>query len=128
MRRCADLVRKLSVVTTEVQKRTLREVWRRQATRCCSHRDLSIPEEAKYLAAAPDLLAAVAALPVDSGLRPEECFRLRGESTTWFNRPLELHNTYGLFLLKSWSTDRFVIGTYSENIVTRWVECNLRVK
>jgi integrase len=42
-------------------------------------------EEARYLAAAPDMLAAVAAVLVDTGLRPEECFRLRWESITWTN-------------------------------------------
>ena len=42
-------------------------------------------EEARYLAAAPDLLAGVAAVLVDTGLRPEECFRLRWESITWTN-------------------------------------------
>ena len=30
-------------------------------------------------------MAGVAAVLVDSGLRPEECFRLRWESITWFN-------------------------------------------
>lgn len=42
-------------------------------------------EEAKYLAASPETLAAVAAVLIDTGLRPEECFRLRWESITWFN-------------------------------------------
>jgi integrase len=42
-------------------------------------------EEARYLAAAPDMLAAVAAVLVDTGLRPEECFRLRWETITWTN-------------------------------------------
>ena len=42
-------------------------------------------EEARYLAAAPDTLAAVAAVLVDTGLRPEECFRLHWESITWTN-------------------------------------------
>jgi integrase len=51
------------------------------------HRErvVTIPEEAKYLAAAPDPQAAVAIVLVDSGLRPEECFRLRWESITWAN-------------------------------------------
>ena len=51
------------------------------------HRErvVTVPEEAKYLAAAPDPMAGVAAVLVDSGLRPEECFRLRWESITWFN-------------------------------------------
>jgi integrase len=42
-------------------------------------------EEARYLAGAPDALAAVATVLVDTGLRPEECFRLRWESITWTN-------------------------------------------
>jgi integrase len=42
-------------------------------------------EEARYLAAAPEMLGQVAAVLVDTGLRPEECFRLRWESITWTN-------------------------------------------
>src|SRR5215831_16350449 len=42
-------------------------------------------EEAKYLAASPEPLAAVAAVLLDTGLRPEECFRLKWESITWLN-------------------------------------------
>jgi integrase len=42
-------------------------------------------EEAKYLAAAPELVAAVAAVLCDTGLRPEECFRLEWEAITWTN-------------------------------------------
>jgi integrase len=42
-------------------------------------------EEARYLAAAPDTLSEIAAVLVDTGLRPEECFRLRWESITWTN-------------------------------------------
>ena len=42
-------------------------------------------EEAKYLAASPDPLVSIAAVLVDTGLRPEECFRLQWESITWLN-------------------------------------------
>ena len=42
-------------------------------------------EEAKYLAAAPEPLASVAVILCDTGLRPEECFRLKWESITWTN-------------------------------------------
>jgi integrase len=42
-------------------------------------------EEARYLAAAPELLGKVASVLVDTGLRPEECFRLRWEAITWSN-------------------------------------------
>jgi len=51
------------------------------------HRErvLSPEEEAKYLAAGCPLLADVATVLVDSGMRPEECFRMRWESETWVN-------------------------------------------
>jgi integrase len=51
------------------------------------HREhvVTVEEEARYLAAAPELMANVAAVLVDSGLRPEECFRLRWEAITWSN-------------------------------------------
>jgi integrase len=51
------------------------------------HREFVLPaaEEAKYLAAAPSLLADVATVLVDSGMRPEECFRERWENVTWAN-------------------------------------------
>lgn len=42
-------------------------------------------EEAKYLATSPQPLVAIAVILLDTGLRPEECFRLRWESITWFN-------------------------------------------
>lgn len=42
-------------------------------------------EEARYLAAAPEPLASIATALIDSGMRPEECFRLRWESVTWVN-------------------------------------------
>jgi integrase len=42
-------------------------------------------EEAKYLAAAPEPLASVASVLADTGMRPEECFRLRWEDVTWVN-------------------------------------------
>ena len=51
------------------------------------HRErvVSEKEEARYLSAAPALLADVATVLVDTGMRPEECFRLRWESLTWAN-------------------------------------------
>ena len=51
------------------------------------HRErvVSQEEEARYLAAAPALLSAVATVLVDTGMRPEECFRLCWESITWVN-------------------------------------------
>jgi integrase len=51
------------------------------------HRErvISPTDEAKYLAAAPEPLASVATVLCDTGLRPEECYRLRWESITWAN-------------------------------------------
>lgn len=42
-------------------------------------------EEARYLAAASEPLASIAALLADTGMRPEECFRLCWEAITWVN-------------------------------------------
>lgn len=42
-------------------------------------------EQAKYLTAALEPLGAVAEVLIDTGLRPEECFRLCWESLTWTN-------------------------------------------
>jgi integrase len=51
------------------------------------HREyvLSPTDEAKYLSAASPLLADVATVLVDSGQRPEECFRMRWENLSWVN-------------------------------------------
>lgn len=46
---------------------------------------VSAEEEARYLAGAPEPLASVAAVLADTGMRPEECFRLRWEFITWVN-------------------------------------------
>jgi integrase len=42
-------------------------------------------EETLYLAATREPLASVATVLADTGMRPEECFRLRWESITWAN-------------------------------------------
>jgi integrase len=42
-------------------------------------------EEVEYLAAASELLASVAAVLADTGMRPDECFRLRWEAISWLN-------------------------------------------
>jgi len=51
------------------------------------HREhvVSLEEEARYLAAASEPLASVAAILIDTGMRPDECYRLRWESLTWTN-------------------------------------------
>jgi integrase len=52
-----------------------------------NHRDRVItPEqECLYLAHAREPLASVATVLVDSGLRPDECYRLRWEAISWIN-------------------------------------------
>ena len=42
-------------------------------------------EEARYLAAAPEPLASVSVVLIDTGLRPDECYRLQWESISWEN-------------------------------------------
>jgi integrase len=51
------------------------------------HREhvVTLEEEARYLAAAPQPLGSVAAILVDTGMRPDECYRLRWESFAWAN-------------------------------------------
>jgi integrase len=51
------------------------------------HREhvIALDEESRYLAAAPSLLASVATVLFDTGMRPDEAFRLRWEAITWVN-------------------------------------------
>jgi integrase len=51
------------------------------------HRErvVSYDEEARYLAAGSELLASIATVLIDTGMRPEECYRLRWDSITWMN-------------------------------------------
>jgi integrase len=42
-------------------------------------------EEMRYLAAASALLADVASVLADTGMRPDECYRMRWEDVTWAN-------------------------------------------
>jgi integrase len=51
------------------------------------HREfvLSPEEEARYLCAASEPLASVATVLTDTGMRPEECYRLRWEFITWIS-------------------------------------------
>jgi integrase len=48
-------------------------------------RVVSYEEEARYLAAAPEPLVSIASVLADTGMRPEECFRLRWEAIAWIN-------------------------------------------
>lgn len=52
-----------------------------------SHRERVITpqEESRYLASANPLLTEIATVLVDTGLRPEECYRLLWDSITWAN-------------------------------------------
>jgi len=51
------------------------------------HRErvVTLDEEAKYLDAAPEPLKSIATVLADTGLRPDECYRLRWENITWTN-------------------------------------------
>jgi integrase len=51
------------------------------------HREhvVRLEEEIRYLASASEPLASVAAILMDTGMRPDECYRLRWESVTWLN-------------------------------------------
>lgn len=49
------------------------------------HRERVLSAEEEALAAAPELLASIAAVLADTGMRPEECYRLRWEAITWAN-------------------------------------------
>jgi hypothetical protein len=51
------------------------------------HRErvISPHEEARYLVAAPKLLTTIVTVLTDTGMRPDECFRLQWESATWTN-------------------------------------------
>lgn len=59
-------------------------------------RVVSREEEEKYLAVAPEPLASIVTTLFDSGLRTDECFRLRWEAISWTNgRHGTLAVTYG---------------------------------
>src|SRR6266496_203466 len=51
------------------------------------HREhvVKFDEEARYLGVAAEPLASVTAVLIDTGMRPDECYRLRWESVTWTN-------------------------------------------
>jgi integrase len=49
-------------------------------------RVITTDEEERYLRAAPPLLRSVATVLADTGLRPDECYRLRWENVNWNNR------------------------------------------
>jgi integrase len=78
LRRILNLAIEWNVLSTAPKIKVLSGERRRE-------RVISGDEEARYLATAPDLLASIAAVLIDTGMRPEECFRMRWENVTWVN-------------------------------------------
>jgi len=78
LRRVLNLAVEWGVVTVAPKLKVLSGERRRE-------RVVSAEEEANYLAAASEPLASIAAVLADTGMRPEECFRLRWEYITWLN-------------------------------------------
>jgi integrase len=76
LRRILNLAVEWGVLGTVPRIKTLPGERRRE-------RVITPEEEARYLAAAPEPLASIASVLADTGMRPEECFRLRWESATW---------------------------------------------
>lgn len=78
LRRILNLAVEWGVLETVPKIKTLSGERRRE-------RVVTSDEEARYLSAAPHLLVSIASLLADTGMRPEECFRLRWENITWIN-------------------------------------------
>ena len=82
-------------------------------------------EEARYLAAAPELLASIATVLADTGVRPDECHCLRWEAISWIN----FRN--GSFLVTHGKTDaaRRVLPMTTRvraTLQTRWENAGIR--
>jgi integrase len=78
LRRILNLAVEWDVLPTAPKVKVLSGEGRRE-------RVITPEEEARYLSAAPELLASIAVVLADTGMRPEECFRLRWENVTWLN-------------------------------------------
>jgi integrase len=78
LRRVLNLAVEWGVLDTAPKVKVLSGERRRE-------RVVALEEEARYLAAAPEPLASIATVLADTGMRPEECFRLRWENFTWQN-------------------------------------------
>lgn len=78
LRRILNLAVEWSVLESAPKIKTLPGERRRE-------RVIAPEEEARYLAAAPEPLASIASVLADTGMRPEECFRLRWDDVTWLN-------------------------------------------
>jgi integrase len=78
LRRILNLAVEWDVLGTAPKVKVLSGELRRE-------RVIAPEEEARYLAAALEPLASIALLLADTGMRPEECFRLRWDDVTWLN-------------------------------------------
>jgi integrase len=78
LRRSLHLAVEWGVIGSSIRVRMLTGEAKRE-------RVITPTEEAKYLTAVGEPLASIATVLVDSGMRPEECFRLRWEVITWTN-------------------------------------------
>jgi len=78
LRRILNLAVEWNVIESAPKIKTLPGERRRE-------RVITPEEEARYLAAASEPLASIATVLADTGMRPEECFRLRWEDATWVN-------------------------------------------
>jgi integrase len=78
LRRILNLAVEWGVLATSPKIKVLPGERRRE-------RVIAPEEEARYLGAAPEPLASIATVLTDTGMRPEECFRLRWEHVTWVN-------------------------------------------
>ena len=78
LRRILNLAVEWGVLSTAPKVKVLSGERRRE-------RVISPEEETRYLAAAPEPLASIAGILADTGMRPEECFRLCWENVTWLN-------------------------------------------
>ncbi len=78
LRRILNLALEWGVLTTAPKIKVLPGERRRE-------RVITFEEEARYLAAASEPLASIATVLADTGMRPEECFRLLWENVTWLN-------------------------------------------
>ena len=78
LRRVLNLAVEWGVIATAPKLKVLSGERRRE-------RVVGAEEEARYLAVASETLASIATVLADTGMRPEESFRLRWEHVTWLN-------------------------------------------
>ena len=78
LRRILNLAVEWGVLTTAPKIKVLPDERRRE-------RVIMPEEEARYLASAPEPLCSIATVLTDTGMRPEEAFRLQWDAVTWIN-------------------------------------------